>query len=100
MIGLSHILAVMMRAGVLHSNQAAPKGALEENTEVVEFDAEDPRIAENPSCSVCLDDFDDKKLIVRTKHCDHMFHKQCLQGWLQVNRTCPLCRLDLGNVSA
>mmetsp|Transcript_4426 Transcript_4426/g.7649 ORF Transcript_4426/g.7649 Transcript_4426/m.7649 type:complete len:394 (-) Transcript_4426:166-1347(-) len=99
MIGLSQILAAMMRAGVLHTSQAAPKGALERNSEPVVYDEKDEKIKENPQCSVCLDDFDDKKPIVRTKACQHTFHKQCLQGWLQVNRTCPLCREDLGNMS-
>merc|ERR1719401_2472200 len=57
----------------------------------------DPLLVENPSCSICLEDFDEETPFVKTKSCSHLFHKQCLRGWLQVNRTCPLCREDLGS---
>lgn len=92
--GVLRILSSMMRAGVLQTDEAAPPGSLEANTEQV--DVEDPLVKENQSCSVCLEDFSDKKDIVKTKECSHVFHKQCLHGWLKVQRTCPLCRRDLG----
>lgn len=94
--GISRILATMMRAGMLQTNQAAPPGSLEANTEGV--DLNDPLVREHQSCSVCLEDFSDKKDVVRTKDCNHVFHKQCLHGWLKVQRTCPLCRRDLGDL--
>lgn len=96
-IGLSFILRAMMRAGVLRTGQAAPKGALEQNTTPVTL--EDEIFKENPTCSVCLDDFDDAQPIIKTNNCNHVFHKQCLAGWLQVNRNCPLCREDLGKIA-
>jgi len=96
-IGLSYILSAMMRVGVLHTSQAAPKGAMEKNTSPVSPD--DEVLKDNPTCSVCLDDFDDVQPILKTNDCGHVFHKQCLSGWLQVNRNCPLCRKDLGNIS-
>lgn len=96
MIGFAQLLRTAMRNGLLHSTNAAPKGALEHNTEaVIEGDA---ALLENPSCSVCLDDFTDLSLLVKTKACGHLFCKKCLQNWLQVNRNCPLCRQDLGDV--
>ena len=47
------------------------------------------------SCSICLDDFktgdDIKKL-----NCTHIFHKECLEPWLNDNnRNCPMCRSDI-----
>lgn len=92
--GILRILGSMMRAGMLQTNQAAPPGSLEASTERV--DMGNPLLQESPQCSVCLDDFTDKKDIVRTKECNHVFHKQCLHGWLKVQRSCPLCRRDLG----
>jgi len=95
MIGLTYLLGVMMRAGVLRSTRAAPKGALEKNTVPVVAGS----LKDNPTCSVCWEDFDDSVPIVRTRRCEHAYHKQCLKDWLQVNRNCPLCRQDLGDLS-
>jgi len=96
MIGFAQLLRAAMRRGLLHSSNAAPKGALEHNTEApVEGD---PQLVENPTCSICLDDFSDLSSVVKTKACGHYFCKKCLQNWLQVNRNCPLCRQDLDSI--
>lgn len=48
-------------------------------------------------CSVCLqpmvlsDDNDN----IRRSICDHVFHKICIENWLQYNTTCPICRAIL-----
>jgi hypothetical protein len=84
----------------LSRSKGAPEGALERNTETVE--PNDGILEEAPQCAVCLQDFDlsgsyaDGERILKTKLCRHVFHKECLERWLQQNRTCPLCRTDLG----
>lgn len=42
------------------------------------------------TCAICLEkiSFINKK---RT-HCNHFFHKKCLNKWLSLNPTCPLCK--------
>jgi len=94
MVGLNRLLRAMLRRGMLHSSQAAPKGAIEASTEVITFS--NPEVAENPSCSICLEDYTAESVMVKTKACDHIFHKACLQDWFKVSRYCPLCRGDLG----
>ncbi|KAH7565796.1 hypothetical protein ACOSQ2_022172 [Xanthoceras sorbifolium] len=43
-------------------------------------------------CAVCLSDFEDGEKVRRLK-CQHTFHKDCLDRWLQQYlATCPLCR--------
>ncbi|XP_044491458.1 E3 ubiquitin-protein ligase RHA2B-like [Mangifera indica] len=43
-------------------------------------------------CLVCLSDFEDGDK-VRKLNCNHTFHKDCLDKWLQQYlATCPLCR--------
>mmetsp|Transcript_106742 Transcript_106742/g.300011 ORF Transcript_106742/g.300011 Transcript_106742/m.300011 type:complete len:369 (-) Transcript_106742:120-1226(-) len=105
MVGFSQLLRIAMHRGLLRTSSAAPKGALEKNTELVqasEFQAE--RSTEGDKCSICLEDFADANdktaanEIRRIKQCGHTFHRSCLQGWLNVNRNCPLCRIDLGTV--
>eukprot|EP00929_Paragymnodinium_shiwhaense_P109421 TRINITY_DN75837_c0_g1_i1.p1 TRINITY_DN75837_c0_g1~~TRINITY_DN75837_c0_g1_i1.p1 ORF type:complete len:561 (+),score=107.09 TRINITY_DN75837_c0_g1_i1:153-1835(+) len=45
-------------------------------------------------CSICLLEFQAGDAIKVTP-CDHAFHKQCLGGWLRLERTCALCRQDV-----
>ena len=46
-------------------------------------------------CSICLDDFKEDD-ILKKLNCEHIFHKDCLEPWLNNNnRNCPLCRTDI-----
>lgn len=40
------------------------------------------------SCSICLDD---NKPVQKTQ-CAHTFCTNCISTWLNINRTCPMCR--------
>ncbi|CAL5439715.1 unnamed protein product [Camellia sinensis] len=45
------------------------------------------------SCAVCLYDFDGGDEIRRLTNCRHIFHRSCLDRWMDHDhRTCPLCR--------
>uniref|UniRef100_A0A1J3CA93 Putative E3 ubiquitin-protein ligase RHA2B n=1 Tax=Noccaea caerulescens TaxID=107243 RepID=A0A1J3CA93_NOCCA len=55
------------------------------------------RYADNVSsdCIVCLSTLKAGEE-VRKLDCRHVFHKQCLEGWIQhLNFSCPLCRSPL-----
>jgi len=43
-------------------------------------------------CVVCQEDIVKDSLVVTLPKCGHMFHKGCVQQWLQNNRACPACR--------
>lgn len=48
-------------------------------------------------CTVCLDRLADGDA-VRKLACRHVFHKDCLDGWLgQLSFSCPLCRAPLAS---
>lgn len=53
-----------------------------------------PNKKENTSCPICFDEYDDSSMVSSTK-CLHFFHKECLKKWIDVNKTCPICRTDL-----
>jgi hypothetical protein len=40
-------------------------------------------------CPICLDKND--KLWVTTR-CNHRFHRDCLNEWVRISETCPICR--------
>ena len=43
-------------------------------------------------CSICLDNIDNN---LKQTQCNHYFHKECLNKWLNNNNTCPNCREEL-----
>ncbi|CAK9063497.1 unnamed protein product [Durusdinium trenchii] len=87
-VGVGNMLGAMLRRGLLRSRGAAPVGCLEDSTvPVVE-------VEEDYECPICLEEVDEESGVM-TKECHHIFHRQCLKHWLQVNSTCPLCRLSL-----
>ena len=64
----------------------------------VNFDAEDlvgVEFEENiefkgaPICAICLCDVV-KGQVVRRTPCLHLFHSECIQGWLCTRRVCPV----------
>ncbi|KAI8916260.1 hypothetical protein EDD86DRAFT_198141 [Gorgonomyces haynaldii] len=47
-------------------------------------------------CSICLSPFDDTT--VKSKVCGHLFHKDCIQEWIEhpnSTQQCPLCKSHL-----
>lgn len=49
---------------------------------------------ERERCTVCLMDFETGEDI-RTLNCSHMFHIDCIDRWLNYNKKCPICRVDM-----
>ncbi|KAK9059377.1 hypothetical protein SSX86_021997 [Deinandra increscens subsp. villosa] len=49
--------------------------------------------ARHAVCTVCLDCVDGCDLIREVVNCKHVFHRECLDGWVDVGQiNCPLCR--------
>ena len=47
-------------------------------------------------CSICYEEFGEGgNTPLQINQCQHVFHNQCLLTWLNLNRTCPLCRTAL-----
>ena len=44
------------------------------------------------SCSICHEDINFSDEEISVLRCGHLFHKRCLQQWLDTNSTCPQCR--------
>ncbi|KXS11642.1 hypothetical protein M427DRAFT_60498 [Gonapodya prolifera JEL478] len=45
-------------------------------------------------CAVCQDSFKVGDVVDKMP-CDHVFHGDCLESWLKINGTCPVCRYRL-----
>ena len=44
------------------------------------------------SCSVCLQDYKDSEWLRLLPDCGHFFHRECIDMWLRLNLSCPMCR--------
>lgn len=40
-------------------------------------------------CSICFDSMNNSKTTLR---CGHTFHESCINRWIKIKPTCPLCR--------
>tara|TARA_B100000902_G_C27147487_1_gene831898 strand:+ start:28 stop:720 length:693 start_codon:yes stop_codon:yes gene_type:complete len=64
------------------------------NTVVKTYDEASLLKKENHMCSICLTDVTlDKKVL----SCDHVYHKKCIDKWLERKSTCPVCRKEVGS---
>jgi len=43
------------------------------------------------TCAVCMTEFETSEEL-RSLHCTHHFHKECIDKWLGVATTCPVCK--------
>ncbi|MCO5611905.1 hypothetical protein L7F22_066164 [Adiantum nelumboides] len=50
--------------------------------------------AENAECCICLSAYEDG-VELRELPCGHHFHCACIDKWLRINATCPLCKFNI-----
>ncbi|XP_011628339.1 E3 ubiquitin-protein ligase At4g11680 [Amborella trichopoda] len=50
--------------------------------------------AENAECCICLSPYEDG-VDLRELPCSHHFHCACIDKWLHINATCPLCKFNI-----
>ncbi|KAH7425949.1 hypothetical protein KP509_11G079100 [Ceratopteris richardii] len=48
--------------------------------------------ADDASCSICLADYRNGELIRMLPDCKHSFHADCVDAWLRLHASCPMCR--------
>ncbi|GAB2219643.1 hypothetical protein Droror1_Dr00007280 [Drosera rotundifolia] len=48
----------------------------------------------SPECCICLAKYQDKEELMQLP-CSHVFHKKCVDQWLRITSSCPLCKKGL-----
>ncbi|CAM8884096.1 unnamed protein product [Rhodiola kirilowii] len=43
-------------------------------------------------CSICLCEYKAQDMLRTIPDCNHYFHSNCIDEWLKLNATCPVCR--------
>ncbi|VVB08174.1 unnamed protein product [Arabis nemorensis] len=47
-------------------------------------------------CAICLLEFEEEHILLRLlTTCYHVYHQECIDRWLESNKTCPVCRRNL-----
>ncbi|KAK6289976.1 hypothetical protein POUND7_001517 [Theobroma cacao] len=46
-------------------------------------------------CSICLADYKGSDTLRLLPDCNHLFHLKCVDPWLRLHPTCPVCRTSL-----
>ena len=54
-----------------------------------------PQESNQDECSICFDEFENEGNVRTLLPCNHKFHTRCINHWLQIEQTCPLCRADI-----
>ncbi|KAL8091307.1 hypothetical protein AgCh_040415 [Apium graveolens] len=53
------------------------------------------------TCSICLSEYKPNETLRTVPECNHYFHCNCIDEWLKLNATCPICRnLPEGSVGS
>ena len=47
------------------------------------------------NCNICLSELVQGEEVRTLPNCVHTFHKKCIDEWLVINKTCPVCRVEL-----
>lgn len=48
-----------------------------------------------PTCPICLDDYESLRTVVRELPCGHIFHPECIDHFLSKNSSlCPMCKMS------
>ncbi|KAL1360519.1 hypothetical protein AAHE18_04G182700 [Arachis hypogaea] len=69
---------------VINSYHTFPHVAIANNIVVNNCDA--------TTCCICISDYGKFEILRMMPQCGHYFHRDCLDLWLKVNGSCPLCR--------
>jgi len=56
-------------------------------------------LQDSVECCICLHNFCIGQYS-KTMPCLHTFHKQCIDGWLNLSALCPECKYDLASQPA
>lgn len=74
-----------------YGSLAAPPDAIRN---IPEAQITETQVLQNRRCPICLENFTLRER-VKLLPCAHIYHKECIETWLNIHGTCPVCRQTL-----
>ncbi|CAN0879557.1 RING-H2 finger protein ATL72 [Linum grandiflorum] len=102
-LGLNSIIRCAMRCGITSPPptaagiSAAKKGLKKRDLKqipVAVYGSGEEGMPAVTECSICLGEFSDGEKVRVLPKCNHGFHVECVDKWLQSRSSCPNCRMD------
>ncbi|PUZ52586.1 hypothetical protein GQ55_6G282200 [Panicum hallii var. hallii] len=60
----------------------------------VTYQAQDKQEGNMEQCVICRVEFDEGETLVALP-CKHPYHSECINQWLQLNKVCPMCSVEV-----
>lgn len=70
------------------------KGLSSDQIDKIKMKMYSSKIYRNDKCIICQFEFKESEQ-VKVLLCDHCFHKECLDEWLQNEKKCPVCKKEV-----
>jgi len=51
--------------------------------------------ANSCECSICMSEFHVDTIVKKLPPCNHIFHCDCIDAWLRLHNSCPVCRTEV-----
>ncbi|PHU09732.1 hypothetical protein BC332_21592 [Capsicum chinense] len=74
------------------TNIGLDDSTIESYTKVVLGDSRRVPGPNHGTCPICLGEYHAKETVRCIPECEHCFHAECIDEWLKIKGTCPLCR--------
>lgn len=77
---------------VVISTPGLDEGTIESYTKVILGESRRLPGPNNITCPICLSDYHAKETVRCIPECQHCFHADCIDEWLRLKGSCPVCR--------
>lgn len=88
--------AVAAAAAAPSINEGLDEAALREIPKLIYSEAKpDMKLGSDVGlgcCSICLGDYKEDHMVRKLPYCGHLFHVECVDPWLRIQSSCPICR--------
>jgi Ring finger domain len=92
------ILSAMLNGIMTGSTPEGPPPASKASIEALKVVNREKEQNEEAECVVCLEKLFEKEkeeLVVKEMPCGHRYHGECIDKWLHMRRSCPMCRYKM-----
>ncbi|KAI9197453.1 uncharacterized protein BJ171DRAFT_220922 [Polychytrium aggregatum] len=94
--GLDDIITQLMEQTA--TRNAPPPASADDISHLKKFPVHRDSLGEQTECSICQEELEENIEAVELP-CKHHYHPYCIEAWLKVNGTCPVCRQPITNAA-